>query len=118
MKSTALIAPFAARALIVVLVLGCASDMLSAEPVPVSQKVEFTAEFSNLPKADVMPRPKFQARASYPTKFRGTGIEGEAIIHFIVNAKGDVLQAQCARATDIAFAEAAIQAVRKWVFIP
>mgnify|MGYP002077211450 CR=1 FL=1 len=54
----------------------------------------------------------------YPRHWRERGIEGVAVIAFIVDSEGVPTQVQCRSATDQAFADAAQEAVRQWRFSP
>lgn len=67
---------------------------------------------------DQQPMPKFQAKPVYPFEMRRAGINGEVWVDFIVDAKGDVLNAYAARSTRREFEESAVQAVNKWKFRP
>jgi TonB family protein len=59
-----------------------------------------------------------QARPVYPFDLRAAGIVGEALIDFIVDVDGRVVNAFVLRATDARFGESALAAVRQWIFRP
>jgi RNA polymerase sigma factor (sigma-70 family) len=66
---------------------------------------------------DVIPKVKqYGAPPNYPSDLRVHGIEGEAIIHFVVDENGAVRGAEAVKATHEAFAAVAVGAVEKWVF--
>lgn len=50
-------------------------------------------------KLDRAPRPRFQARPSYPVQLRTAGIAGAVVVDFIVDAKGDVRNAFASKTT-------------------
>lgn len=64
------------------------------------------------------PKPKRQVPAIYPLELKRTGTEGSATVEFIIDAQGDVMDAVASSSTDSRFAEAAVNAVRQWKFIP
>ena len=70
------------------------------------------------PGVSVAPRVLLQARPAYPFEMRRAGITGEAVIEFVVDVDGRVINAYALRATDVSFAEAALAAVRQWTFEP
>ena len=45
-------------------------------------------------------------------------VPGEAVIDFIVDTEGNVVEATVAKSTDPAFTDAALAAVRSWKFTP
>jgi len=54
----------------------------------------------------------------YPLVFKRKGINGSAIINFIVTAKGDATEVQVVAATQPEFGEAAKAAVERWRYKP
>jgi len=66
----------------------------------------------------VTPAVLTQARPAYPFDLRRAGLNGEALIDFIVDVSGRVIGAYALRASDIQFADAALTAVRQWTFRP
>lgn len=67
---------------------------------------------------DQKPVPKFQARPRYPFEMRRAGITGEAVVEFIIDTEGNVVDARAIRSTREEFEAAAAQAVSKWKFRP
>jgi TonB family protein len=57
-----------------------------------------------------------RAVPKYPKDFRQAGLGGEAIIRFVVDARGQVRDVEVKRASHDAFADAAVAAVKTWVF--
>jgi TonB family protein len=66
----------------------------------------------------VTPVVRFQARPVYPFELRVAGATGEALIQFVVGTDGRVSNAFALRAHDTRLAEAALAAVRQWMFQP
>lgn len=64
------------------------------------------------------PTPFFGSAQEYPESLRASGIKGEVIVTLRVTPQGGVLDPVVERATDPAFAEAALAAVRQWRFLP
>ncbi len=69
-------------------------------------------------KVDLQPKPMFQAMPFYPAAFRSAGINGEALIEFVVDASGKVQEARAVSSTHPEFAASAITAIKKWEFDP
>jgi protein TonB len=71
----------------------------------------FTLEqLSEKPVARVQPQP------AYPYEMSRAGISGEVAVEFIINERGDVIDARVVRSSNPAFEAAATQAVLKWKF--
>ena len=69
-------------------------------------------------KIDVRPKPKYQATPKYPYELRAAGIEGEALVDFIVDATGKVQNAQVVKSSRREFEQPALVAVSQWQFDP
>ncbi len=65
-----------------------------------------------------LPIARFQTKAVYPENLRKAGIEGEAVVEFVVGTNGDVAGLRIVRATNREFAGAAALAVVRWKFRP
>ncbi len=89
-----------------------------AETQPVFNEVSFTGEFVTFAEAKPKFRPVHQAQPVYPENFLQKGIEGYAVIAFLVDLDGTPTQCQVAEASDPAFGEAARQAIAQWRFSP
>lgn len=72
----------------------------------------------NLADLDQIPTPRFRANPVYPFEMRRAGITGEVVVGFIVDTKGDVVQAYAVRSSQREFEQSAIQAVARWKFRP
>jgi protein TonB len=55
---------------------------------------------------------------TYPWELRAKGIEGTALVSFVVSAKGMILEAKVVSATDSLFGDQALKAVAQWKFEP
>ena len=64
------------------------------------------------------PVPTFQARPAYPFDLRRAGQSGEAVVDFVVDVFGRVVNAFVLRATHPDFGTAAVAAVTQWQFQP
>ncbi len=96
--------------LVSVLVLaGCATAPSASE------KAAVAFDYSKLDKP---PQTRFMARPEYPPELRLAGVEGYAIVDFIVGTDGAVKGAFVAKASDERFGPAALEAVQKWKFTP
>ena len=67
---------------------------------------------------DSMPIPRFQTQPVYPLDMRTVGHTGTAVVEFIVDQSGTVIEARSVRADSPSFAQAAVDAVKKWKFVP
>ena len=101
--------------------LGCETKTETV-PAPIPHAVSHTphpkGRAVDIAFTDVQPVPRFQARPQYPVAFRKAGIDGEALVDFIVDESGASTQVDFVRATDFAFARAAMVAVSQWRFVP
>ena len=64
------------------------------------------------------PAPFFGSTPEYPAALRQSGLKGEVVVTMRVTPQGVVLDPVVERASDPAFAEAALTAVRQWRFLP
>lgn len=67
---------------------------------------------------DQVPAPVFMARPQYPADARKAKRTGEVIVGFIVDSRGNVVNARVVRSTAKEFEAAAVEAVSKWKFKP
>lgn len=65
---------------------------------------------------DRPPTPRFQARPRYPFEMRRSGIAGEVVVEFIVDDRGEVVNARAVRSSREEFEFAALEAVSRWRF--
>ena len=72
----------------------------------------------NVAELDQTPQPTSRRPPQYPAAFRKAGLEGKATVAFIVDADGQVQEAESVNSTDPAFAAAAVAAVQEWKFQP
>jgi TonB family protein len=84
-------------------------------PVPVKRDWEILGKFSPI---DVPPAPVSRRSPLHPPQFKRHDIGGEAHLAFVIEVDGNTAQVQYLSATDLAFAEAAIAAVKQWRFTP
>lgn len=101
-------------------VMAGAAAAFAAKPVPVPVKNEFklSGEFV---KAGELPQPLTivrQATPRYPLIWRNAGIGGKVQLIFIVDEKGRPEEVQVVEASDAAFGEAAVEAVKQWRYKP
>jgi protein TonB len=67
---------------------------------------------------DQRPEPRFRANPVYPERLRQSGVNGEVVVQFIVDASGGVRDVVAVRSTHRDFEEAAIQSLLKSKFSP
>jgi TonB family protein len=92
------------------------SEKKSSEvAVPARKSVPGVYEISDL---DTAPVCKFQARPQYPIEARKSGLTGEVVIDCLIDAKGEVSNAEVFRSSQKVFEAAALAAIRKWKFRP
>ena len=71
----------------------------------------------NVSEIDVVPKVKSRgAPPKYPKDLRDVGIQGEAVVRFVVDAEGLVRNAEATKSSHDAFAEVAVSAVKAWTF--
>lgn len=75
-----------------------------------------TKNIFDLASLDQPPVARFQAGPVYPMEMRRDGISGEVVVRFIVDADGNVRDAQAVRSSHRAFEPEAVAAVQKWKF--
>ncbi len=90
------------------------------QPVAADFRVafHFFHAMAPVPSKAIPPRVVRQERPIYPFALRKSGIVGEVLVGFVVDTKGDVVNAIAIRSNSPGFNEAAVQAVRKWKFKP
>ena len=64
------------------------------------------------------PRSEYSLRPIHPWHWKIRGVEGIAVVAFVVDTMGAPTQVQCRSASDTAFADAAIEAVKRWRLSP
>lgn len=72
----------------------------------------------DLASLDQIPVARVQSRPVYPSEMRRAGVNGQVVVRFIVDAQGNVRDAQAVRSTHRDFESAAVEAVLKWKFRP
>jgi TonB family protein len=72
----------------------------------------------DISKLDRTPTPRYQQRPQYPQAMRQAGISGEVVVDFVVDANGEVKNAQAVRSSRVEFEAAAVEAVSAWKFNP
>lgn len=64
------------------------------------------------------PKPFIGPTPEYPKALRKTKKPGVAVIHFRIGVRGEVLEPSVQSASDPAFGQAALDAIRQWRFLP
>jgi TonB family protein len=67
---------------------------------------------------DRAPKPTSQIAPRYPRSLRGAGVQGEAVIEFVVATDGTVRSPRVVKCSHPELADAALEAVRRWTFNP
>jgi TonB family protein len=90
------------------------------QPVAADFRVafHFFPAMAPVPTKAMPPRVVRQEPPIYPYGLRKSGIVGEVLVGFVVDSKGNVVNAIAVRSNSPAFNEAAVEAVRKWKFEP
>lgn len=97
----------------------CASWSPAADaPASASKKQPDNKAVLNVTSLDAKPVVRTRSAPQYPFELRRQNISGEAVVEFVVNAKGDVENARVVKATHPEFGEAAVAAVSRWKFSP
>ena len=77
-----------------------------------------TLDVFDLKDLDTKPRPTKRVSPVYPKSLQKAGISGRVILLFIVDANGKVANLKVESSTNSGFNQAAIDAVKKWIFEP
>jgi len=72
----------------------------------------------DLKDLDEIPRYTVRTKPQYPLDLRQAGIDGEVVVQFLVDAKGNVRNVKIIRSTNPGFDENVLRAVRTWRFEP
>jgi protein TonB len=86
------------------------------EPVPIPVKATPQFSIPTSENVDVLPQVIKYGAPKYPKKWIKYRLEGYAVIEFVIDHQGIPREVQCSEATDIAFADAAIEQVKEWRF--
>jgi len=98
-----------------------AMERTNAARVAAAVKSSLTADgqpILSVKELDVQPKPILRVRPKYPADLKVLGMEGEALVTFVVGADGHVREVEVDRATNDAFGEAATKALEQWKFKP
>ena len=76
------------------------------------------AAIFDLAQLDQVPTARFRVPPTYPDQERVKGMEGKALVEFVLGADGKVAEARAVEATNDAFAASAVEALSKWKFDP
>lgn len=87
-------------------------------PVMVSYREILVPPYVNFADTDTKPRPVHVVAPIYPADFQAAAIGGFAVTEFVVNESGVPTQVQIVRASDRAFADSALVAMKQWRFSP
>jgi periplasmic protein TonB len=100
------------------LLTSCASTQ-EEETLPHASLTDVGAPVYNLQDVDSKPMPKgHRVGLLYPFELKRAGIEGEAVIEFVVDVSGSVRDIRIVSASRPAFGQAAAEAVAKWRYKP
>jgi TonB family protein len=79
-----------------------------------------TDRLFGFPKSEfeTVPQPRIQPGPVYPVAMLKAGMEGSAVIAFVIGSDGSVKNAVALEASDRSFASSAIKGVYKWEFTP
>jgi protein TonB len=85
---------------------------------PGSEGSEELDRVFSLSELDQRPRVIFQRTPTYPAELRRSRRQGTVYVVFIVDTRGRVVNPKIEKATDTAFEQPALEAVRQWRFEP
>lgn len=71
-----------------------------------------------LRELDVFPKPRKRVAPTYPPELKNSGIPGRVVLEMVVTQDGRVASAEPVDSTHPAFTQAAINAIREWIFEP
>jgi TonB family protein len=72
----------------------------------------------SLSDVDEKPKVMGQVKPNYPSDLKKQKLDGKAVVFFIVDKEGHVLQPRIVEATHPSFGQAALDAIRQWRFEP
>ena len=77
-----------------------------------------TGPILDVARLDRVPVPRSQARPVYPVEMARAGLNGEAVVSFVVDTEGRVRNAKAEKSSRKEFEAAAVEALEKWSFSP
>jgi TonB family protein len=90
----------------------------SLSPVAVERTAAFSGEYFQLGDLDEGPVLLSKTEPVYPKEFFSAHIPGYCVVAFIVDATGTPTQVQFTKASDAAFVDPSVRAVKSWRFSP
>ena len=75
--------------------LGCATPSSEMQPTRVERSVSFSGNYVSFAEAEVKPRPEYPFRPIHPWPWKIRGVEGIAVVAFVVDTTGAPTQVQC-----------------------
>lgn len=75
-------------------------------------------DITGLVGLDRTPATRLQVSPIYPYEAKKNGLTGQVVVDFVVDERGDVVQAKVVSSSDRVFEEPTIRAVMKWKFEP
>lgn len=69
-------------------------------------------------QVDTVPQPLLTPPPAYPAELKGSATEGMVLLSVVIDDAGMVNSAEVVKATDSAFAEPSLAAVKAWKFRP
>lgn len=82
-------------------------------------KGEFNwGDITGLVGLDRTPATRLQVSPIYPYEAKKNGLTGQVVVDFVVDERGDVVQAKVVSSSDRVFEEPTIRAIMKWKFEP
>jgi TonB family protein len=89
-----------------------------APPPPGEEEIARRISALGVTPLNSRPRPVHQGPPQYPYLLSAAGLEGNAVVEFIINRDGRVVEARVVSATNTAFGATAQRAVEEWRFAP
>lgn len=82
------------------------------------EAIQFGGPVFDFDQVDQKPLPIDQVHPNYPVKDRDASTDGKAVVRFVVTTDGGVVGAEVTEASAPEFGDAALDAVRQWIFQP
>lgn len=103
---------------IIAMLTGCQNQADTSQTAPIHAAATFTLPYLESGQVSTKAKPVKRVQPMYPKDLRRNGVQGYAVVEFIVNTEGVPQQVQCVDASALAFAEATVKAVSQWRYKP
>lgn len=91
---------------------------VASQRIPSRAAASAGTEPHRIQELDSLPQPIRQPAPLYPAEMRRFGLEGRAVVRFVIDEQGKPRELEVTESTNEAFAAAAREAVEQWEFTP